>query len=365
MRHFLPVCAALLTAISINLNAQSTSLSLNTVTIDPGHGGHDPGCVSADGKTQEKDIALDIAKRFNRMLAEEYPDLKRVMTRDKDVFIPLEDRAKISNSAHSDLFISIHVNAARSSAAHGFSIHVLGESRQGNDLFGGNLELVKRENSVILMEDDHETRYEGFNPSDPESYIFFSLIQNAHLGHSLEFADEVARSMAAGSPVRHSRGISQDPFWVLWRTASPAVLIEVGFMSNPSDLEKIRSESGREQIARCIFNAFKSFKQKYDKAVPSAVISDEATTVISSEVEKSQKIVYGTQVLATSRKLSATDPFFAGYTPIELRTSTLYRYIIGTASSLDEAKRLNADIKKKFPDSYLVKVENGNATRIN
>ena len=365
MRHFLPVCAALLTAISINLNAQSTSLSLNTVTIDPGHGGHDPGCVSADGKTQEKDIALDIAKRFNRMLAEEYPDLKRVMTRDKDVFIPLEDRAKISNSAHSDLFISIHVNAARSSAAHGFSIHVLGESRQGNDLFGGNLELVKRENSVILLEDDHETRYEGFNPSDPESYIFFSLIQNAHLGHSLEFADEVARSMAAGSPVRHSRGISQDPFWVLWRTASPAVLIEVGFMSNPSDLEKIRSESGREQIARCIFNAFKSFKQKYDKAVPSAVISDEATTVISDEVEKSQKIVYGTQVLATSRKLSATDPFFAGYTPIELRTSTLYRYIIGTASSLDEAKRLNADIKKKFPDSYLVKVENGNATRIN
>ena len=266
MRHILTAVAAILTAFSINAGAQGTSLSLNTVTIDAGHGGHDPGCVSADKKTQEKDIALDISKRLYRMLGDEYPELKLVMTRDKDVFVPLEDRAKIANSAHSDLFICIHVNAAQSKNAHGFSVHVLGESRRGNDLFGGNLELVKRENSVILLEDDHEARYEGFNPNDPESYILFSLIQNTNLVQSLQFADEVSRSMAATSPVRNNRGISQDPFWVLWRTACPAVLIEVGFMSNASDLEKIRTESGREQIARCIFNAFKSFKAKYDSS---------------------------------------------------------------------------------------------------
>ena len=374
MRRLLPVFAALLMAFQINANAQGTSLSLNTVTIDPGHGGHDPGCVSADGKTLEKDIALDIAKRFYRMLGEEYPDLKRVMTRDRDVFIPLEDRAKISNSAHSDLFISIHVNAAHSSAARGFSIHVLGESRRGNDLLGGNLELVKRENSVILLEDDYETRYEGFNPNDTESYIFFSLIQNAHLGHSLEFADEVARSMAADSPIRNNRGISQDPFWVLWRTASPAVLIEVGFMSNPSDLEKMRTESGREQIARCIFNAFKSFKKSFDKSstvAPKEEMVQDAREVKEvpevqevKEMEESS-VIYGTQVLATSRKLSANDRFFEGYTPLELKTATLYRYVIGTSASLEEAKRLNSVIKEKFPDSYLVKVEKGNATRVN
>lgn len=241
-------------------------ITLGTITLDAGHGGHDPGCISADKRTQEKDVALDIVLRVNRMLKESYKDkeLNVVLTRDKDVFVPLEDRAKISNAANSDLFISVHVNAAVNSRANGFSVHCLGQSQRGNDLFGGNLELVKRENSVILLEEDHEARYEGFDPDDPESYIFFSLIQNAHLGHSLQFADEVARSMADKSPIRNNRGISQDPFWVLWRTASPAVLIEVGFMSNPTDLEKLRTENGREEIAKCIFNAIKSFKKSYD-----------------------------------------------------------------------------------------------------
>lgn len=259
-----------LLAAAILCPAQSKAqnhLTLGTITLDAGHGGHDPGCISADNKTQEKDVALDIVKRVNRMLKEEYPKMNVVLTRDKDVFVPLEDRAKISNAANSDLFISVHVNAAVNKSANGFSIHCLGQSQRGNDLFGGNLELVKRENSVILLEEDHETRYEGFDPDDPESYIFFSLIQNAHLGHSLQFADEVARSMAAGSPIRNNRGISQDPFWVLWRTASPAVLIEVGFMSNTGDLEKLRTESGREEIAKCIFKAIKSFKKYYDSSL--------------------------------------------------------------------------------------------------
>ena len=267
MRRSLYIMALTLAlACPAQMKAQN-HITLGTITLDAGHGGHDPGCISADKRTQEKDIALDIVLRVNRMLRESYKDLNVVLTRDKDVFVPLEDRARISNAANSDLFISVHVNAAVNSRANGFSIHCLGQSQRGNDLFGGNLELVKRENSVILLEEDHEARYEGFDPDDPESYIFFSLIQNAHLGHSLQFADEVARSMAANSPIRNNRGISQDPFWVLWRTASPAVLIEVGFMSNPTDLEKIRTESGREEIAKCIFNAIKSFKKSYDSSL--------------------------------------------------------------------------------------------------
>lgn len=272
MKRLIPVLVLFLAVFATTAKAQN-GLTLRTVTLDAGHGGNDPGCISADGRTKEKDVALDVVKRLNRMLKEYYSDLNVVLTRSKDVFVPLEDRAKISNSANSDLFISVHVNAAASSRAQGFSIHCLGQSQRGNDLLGGNLELVKRENSVILLEEDHEARYEGFDPDDPESYIFFSLIQNAHLGHSLQFADEVARSMAAGSPIRNNRGVWQDPFWVLWRTASPAVLIEIGFMSNPSDLEKLRTEEGREKIAACIFNAFKKFKQNYDSSssVPSGV----------------------------------------------------------------------------------------------
>ena len=268
MRRILSIFAAVLAMMFPVHSAAQCPVVLGTVTLDAGHGGHDPGCVSADQKTLEKDVALDIVLRLNRMLKDAYKEeLNVVLTRDKDVFIPLEDRAKISNAANSDLFISVHVNAAGSNKANGFSVHCLGQSQRGNDLFGGNLELVKRENSVILLEEDHEAKYEGFNPDDPESYIFFSLIQNAHLGHSLQFADEVSRSMAASSPIRNNRGISQDPFWVLWRTASPAVLIEVGFMSNPGDLERLRTEQGREQIAKCIFTAFKNFKKTYDCSV--------------------------------------------------------------------------------------------------
>ncbi|MCR5017274.1 MAG: N-acetylmuramoyl-L-alanine amidase [Bacteroidales bacterium] len=266
MKRLLTISALTLALLCPAQMKAQNHLTLSTVTLDAGHGGHDPGCISADKRTQEKDVALDIVLRVNRMLKESYEDLNVVLTRDKDVFVPLEDRAKINNAANSDLFISVHVNAAVNTRANGFSVHCLGQSQRGNDLFGGNLELVKRENSVILLEEDHEAKYEGFNPDDPESYIFFSLIQNAHLGHSLMFADEVARSMAAKSPIRNNRGISQDPFWVLWRTASPAVLIEVGFMSNPTDLEKLRTENGREEIAKCIVTAFKNFKKIYDSS---------------------------------------------------------------------------------------------------
>ena len=208
------------------------------------------------------------------------------------------------------------------------------------------------------LEDDHETKYEGFNPDDPESYIFFSLIQNAHLGHSLQFADEVAKSMASNSPVRNNRGISQDPFWVLWRTASPAVLIEVGFMSNPGDLEKLRSEQGREQIARCILDAFKAFKKSFDS---SSSIPQGGTPAVSLPA----KVLYGTQVLATGRKMLSSDPFFAGFVPMEVKGPSLYKYIIGTSADINEARRLNADIKKKFPDSYMVKIEDGKTSRVN
>jgi len=355
------IFALVLAAFFPAANAQN-GLTLRTVTLDAGHGGNDPGCISADGKTREKDVALDVVMRLNRMLGEYYSDLNVVLTRDKDVFVPLEDRAKISNAANSDLFISVHVNAATSSSAHGFSVHCLGQSHRGNDLFGGNLELVKRENSVILLEEDHEARYEGFNPDDPESYIFFSLIQNAHLGHSLQFADDVARSMAERSPIRRNRGISQDPFWVLWRTASPSVLIEIGFMSNPSDLEKLRDEAGREQIAACIFKAFKDFKSRFDNSstvpVTSPVVEDNRT-------EEDGGVLYGTQILATGRKMYPQDPFFCGYIPVEVKGTTLFKYIIGTSGNLQEARRLNKEISVKFPDSYMVKIEDGKTSRIN
>ena len=245
---FLPLAlvAVALLAIPVPARAQ-TGLKLKTVVIDPGHGGKDAGCVSRDKKTYEKNVALDIALRLQKKINAAYPDVNVRMTRSDDRFIELENRAVMANKANANLFISIHVNAVeKGTQANGYSIHVLGQSqRKGNDLYSKNLDLVKRENSVILLEDNYQTRYQGFDPNDPQSSIIFSLMQNAHLNASLSFAEDVANAMGS-SPIRHSRGVSQDPFWVLWRTAMPAVLIEVGFMTNPEDRAVMRPAEGRD-----------------------------------------------------------------------------------------------------------------------
>lgn len=249
-----------LTAFTSPLRAQSEGkLSLKTVCIDPGHGGHDAGCVSRDrAKTREKDIALSIALKVRDKIKANYPGVKVVMTRSNDTFIPLNDRAAKANKNNADLFISIHIDATTNSTANGYSVHVLGQSSNKNrDLFRSNMELTRRENSVILLEDDYTTKYQGFDPDDPESFIFFNLMQNAHLEQSLEFAAEVDKAMRS-SRIAKSRGVRQNPFLVLWRTTMPAVLIECGFISNAADLEVLRSDSGKDGIAESIYQDRKS-----------------------------------------------------------------------------------------------------------
>ena len=187
LRRIIRVLAALLLAIPVPAWAQGKAqdgLTLKTVIIDPGHGGKDPGCVSRDKKTFEKSIVLDIGQRLAEKIRAAYPEVTVKMTRDDDTFVELENRAVIANKASGDLFISIHVNSVeKGKAANGYSIHCLGQSsRKGNDLFSKNLDLVKRENSVIMLEDNYQSTYQGFDPSDPQSSIIFSLVQNAHLG---------------------------------------------------------------------------------------------------------------------------------------------------------------------------------------
>lgn len=161
---------------SIRANAGNDSrnkLGLNTVCIDAGHGGTDPGCVSKDKKTYESKIALDIAKRLSEKIKASYPTVKVVMTRSTDKYITLGERADIANRNNANLFISIHVNTAAATSANGYSIHVLGQSSKKNrDLFAYNMDVCKRENSVIMLEDDYSTKYQGFDPTDPESFIF-------------------------------------------------------------------------------------------------------------------------------------------------------------------------------------------------
>ena len=386
IRPVLAVLAALLAASIVPERAAGQDrLKLSTIVIDPGHGGHDPGCISADKKTQEKAIALDIAQRLSRKIGESLPGVKTVLTRSSDKFVTLSGRADIANDLGADLFISIHVNAqAKGTSANGYSIHCLGQSsREGNDLFSKNLDLIKRENSVILLEDDYKTRYQGFDPSDPQSYILFSLMQNAHLEHSLVFAEEVANAMKGG-PISHNRGVSQDPFWVLWRTTMPAVLVEVGFITNANDLRALRSPEDRDRIAESLLKAVKAFKKRYDNSTaattaPERAAKPEAAPAAESKPEpaaepeaepapekavESSGVVYGVQVLATSKKMKPTDAFFKGYTPLEVRSGNLYKYILVAGDDLAAVRKKKKELDKKFPGCFLVSKDGETVTRI-
>ena len=374
---FLTLWTALVAASIVPAAAQGKDgMKLSTVVIDAGHGGHDSGCISQDRKTYEKTIALDIAQRLSKKIRAAYPDVKVILTRNEDKYVTLSGRADIANNAGADLFISVHVNAqAKGTSANGYSIHCLGQSaREGNDLFSKNLELIKRENSVILLEDDYKTKYQGFDPSDPQSYIFFSLMQNAHLEQSLAFASDVADAMKGG-PIRRSRGVSQDPFWVLWRTTMPSVLIEVGFISNAEDLKVMRTSEGRDGIAGNIFRAFSVYKKRYDgsMAIPDRETSAPVADTVSTAQEEAPRqeggekeetvapddaqVLYGIQVLATSRKMSSKDPFFRGYAPTEIKAGRLFKYVLVPSESLADVKKKLPEISRKFPGCFIVKKE--------
>ena len=345
--------------------ADNSKPKLDVVVIDPGHGGKDPGCTSSDRKTLEKNVTLSIAKQLGNMISEAYPDVKVVYTRTTDKYVTLNDRAGIANANHADLFISIHVNSFGKSSPRGFSTHVLGQSSDKNrDLFSFNMEVCRRENSVILLEEDYSTKYQGFNPNDPESFIFFNLMQNAFYEQSLIFASDVDSELKKG-PVGYSRGVSQDPFYVLWKTTMPAVLVEVGFMSNPTDLKILRSETGRSQIAGNLFKAFKSFKAKYDGSLDYDVESQEGKTAadaVNTGLQDGHEVMYGTQVFVLGRLLDKNDRIFKGYVPVILESGKSYKYIIGVSASEDEARKLNGSITRDFKGSYLVKIENGAAS---
>lgn len=357
------------------LKAQDKALGLTTVCIDAGHGGKDPGCISKDGsKTKEKDITLSIAKYLSEKITAGYPEMKVILTRNDDTFLELGERAAVANRNNADLFISLHVNSVDTkknknwARASGFSIHTLGQSKTGNDLFSFNMEVCKRENSVILLEEDYSTKYQGFDPSEPESYIFFNLMQNANLGHSLAFAEDVDNELAKG-PIKNNRGISQDPFYVLWKTTMPAVLIEVGFMTNTSDLAIMKTEAGRKGIANRIYHAFKAFKKRYDATlkIGSPLEERDSDTPAGPETKgsaqpealDSQDLVFGSQVLASGKLFSEDDKRFKGYKAIILKEDKLYKYIIGISADSAEARKLNKEIRAIFPDAFVVSVKKG------
>lgn len=223
-----------------------------TVVIDAGHGGHDPG--TRGKKVKEKDIALKIAMKLGTYIEKGLLDVKVIYTRKNDRYLALDERADIANKNKADLFICIHANAIVSTKAYGTETYVMGLSKEN-----GNFEIAKRENSVILLDENHEERYEGFDPSSPESYILFSLTQSAYQENSLKFAQKVEEQFK-NKVGRTSRGVKQAGFMVLWLTTMPSVLIETGFLSYPKEEDFLMSDKGQDLIASGIFRALKEYK---------------------------------------------------------------------------------------------------------
>ncbi len=237
-------------------------LKVNTVVIDAGHGGKDSGTVGST--TREKDVSLKIAIELGKLIKENLKDVKIIYTRNTDTFIELEERAQVANKNGADLFISIHCNSlpketpsAKKQSIFGTETYIM-----GNHTSEANFDIAKRENSVILLEDDHE-KYEGFDPNSPESYILFSLYQSAHLSNSLSMAEKI-ESQFKDRVKRNSRGVRQAGFWVLYRTSMPSVLVETGYLSNINEEKYLADPYGQSLIASGIYRAFRDYKEEIE-----------------------------------------------------------------------------------------------------
>lgn len=286
---------------SIKASNSHEAFKLKTIVIDPGHGGHDPGCLGAHSR--EKHIALAIGKYFAEGLKKNYPDLKVIMTRDSDVFIPLEERAQIATRNKADLFVSIHCNFIpnRSSIA-GTETYVLGLHATEE-----NLEVAKRENAAILYEDNYVETY-GYDPNSPEAHIIFSMYQNAFLEQSIRFAERVQKN-ASLEASRKDRGVKQAGFLVLRHATMPSVLVETGYLSNADEEAYLRSKKGQIEMANALLVAFAEYKNELEGTageqafVPKKLMLDEVVT--KTEVAE---VAEATPVLKKTKDVSQKTP---------------------------------------------------------
>lgn len=342
----------------VGLFAQPSVGVLSTVVIDAGHGGKDPG---TEGKhSQEKNVTLAVALKLGKLIKENYPQLNTIFTRESDEFIELNQRAAIANGKKADLFISIHCNAASSTAAVGSETFVMGLHTSKS-----NLEVAQRENSVISYEEDYSTKYEGYDPKSPESFMIFSLMQNVFLDQSLEFASGIQNEFVQKLQ-RKDRGVKQAGFLVLYKSSMPSVLIELGFLSNPSEEKYLLSDKGQQELAQGIYRAFVEYKKKWDAHAELSTVgakndtnSSKDSTQKKKEIAQKQattpKMIYAIQVATLSQPVSRSHRLWKLFPDLkERKEGKLYRYYVLPIIDREIAKKKLAEVKKQYPDAFLV-----------
>ena len=328
------------------------------VVIDPGHGGNDPGAIGTRGK--EKNINLNVARKLGRLIEDNCNDTKVVYTRKSDIFVPLHRRAEIANNAKANLFISIHTNAVarKNSYVKGTETYTLGLHRTEE-----NLEVAKKENSVILIEDDYKQRYAGFNPNSSESYIIFEFMQDKNMSQSVNFATLIQQNFKSYN--RIDKGVHQAGFLVLRETSMPSVLIELGYISNPSEETYLLSDKGTTDLANAIYRAFINYKGNNSKIKPTTVTPNNRQEVTPPKEEA--KIKFKIQILASDKVLPQNSKQFKGLKPVSwYKENGLIKYTYAEDEDYNKILKIKKKIvDPKFKDAFIIAFKNDTKININ
>ena len=372
-----------------------------TIVIDAGHGGKDLG---APGKvTNEKTLNLRYALAFGRIIEQNCPDVKVIYTRKTDRFLELWQRAEIANKAKADLFVSVHINSLpKGHIARGYQTYTLGRSRRDGNKQGyiENLEVAKRENAVILYEDNYQQHYEGFDPNSPESNILFELVQDKNLENSIQLAKFMQKNICSATG-RQDKGVHQDNLAVLRLTSMPACLMELGFISTQDEEQYMNSDRALQQYTRGFYNAFVAYKNKVApgikvpyKPAPAEPVEPEAeqaepetpetpdapdTTEKPEKPEKQNKTktsdtqaaqstapIFKVQLLASTVKLKAGSAQLKGVKDVDYyEEKGMYKYTVGASANYAEIYQLRKQLLDRFPQAFIVAFKDGKKVNVN
>ena len=360
--------------------AQTPPHTLHTIVIDPGHGGEDDGCHGVFSKG--KNVALAVSLQVGKLIQQAFPDIKVIYTRTTDQFVGLEDRAKMANDNKADLFLCIHCNANPNTTAYGTETYLMGLHKAE-----GNLEVEQRENSVITMEKDYASKYDGFDPNSPEAYIMFSLNQNAHIDECIYLSSAIENEFTADG--RFSRGVKQAGFWVLWRTSMPSILCEIGFLTNPLEEQYLNSAAGQNEIAHSFFHGLCKYKNAMEsesfsltaisvprKNADSSVyrqmmkhLTSSDQTAVKDTVKKAVSSTsnppvyeYKVQIYGSAKPINMLLKPFSEIPDMEddPAANGFHRYVVGHYTSLSEALQRQSSLKSKgFSDCFIVTYKSG------
>ncbi len=368
-RRVIVLLIIVLNSIPLYSQKKSDINTIKTVCIDAGHGGKDPGCHGSSAN--EKTVCLQIALLLGAKIKEAYPSINVIYTRDTDVFVELDDRAKIANRNNADLFICIHANSA-APAAYGSETFVLGLHRAESQQ-----KIADRENSTIYLEEDKGAKYKDFDMS-PDAIIARQLQLSIFLDHSIRFAEILQTEFKEIG--RYNRGVKQAGFLVLYKTTMPSVLIETGFLTNPSDELFLKNPESQNKMASAMFESFKKYKNELDgvdeiksdkktindPTLKNSTIIEQSNTpkeekTETSEQNKKSTIIFKVQLETSDKKLSLKSQKYTGIRIEEEKDGVIFKYITGSfENDFESANALKNEMRKKgFSAAFVFATENG------